>query len=231
MASTLLGLWRAIRRRIASRRTRFSNSHFYWDDRYRNGRTSGAGSYGRLAYFKAEVLNDFVRRASIHSIVEFGSGDGAQLTLCRYDGIDYLGLDVSPAALDLAREANKNKTNLRFELYDSGAIASTPEAFAADLSLSLDVIYHLVEDSVYHQYMQNLFKSAKRYVIVYSSDKDEWSSRPHVRHRRFTAWVEQNAVEWRLTSKIQNRFPFNHRDPDNTSFADFYIYQRFGSSC
>ena len=39
----------------------FPGSASYWELRYRNGGTSGAGSYGRLAEFKAEVLNEFVR--------------------------------------------------------------------------------------------------------------------------------------------------------------------------
>lgn len=43
----------------------------------------------------------------------------------------------------------------------------------ADLSLSLDVIYHLVEDEVFETYINTLFKSARRYVIIYSSNSDD----------------------------------------------------------
>ena len=53
------------------RRLGFRGSAAYWDARYRAGGNSGAGSYGRLAAFKAEVLNEFVRRRGIRSIVEF----------------------------------------------------------------------------------------------------------------------------------------------------------------
>ena len=38
----------------------FAGSAAYWEERYRRGGNSGAGSYGKLAEFKAEVINDFV---------------------------------------------------------------------------------------------------------------------------------------------------------------------------
>ena len=56
----------------------------YWRDRYRSGGNSGAGSYGRLADFKAEIVNAFVREHDVASVIEFGSGDGAQLALADY---------------------------------------------------------------------------------------------------------------------------------------------------
>ena len=33
----------------------------YWDQRYKKGGNSGAGSYGRLAEFKAEIINKFIK--------------------------------------------------------------------------------------------------------------------------------------------------------------------------
>src|SRR5262249_52775171 len=62
----------------------FKSTGDYWDSRYRRGGNSGAGSYGRLAEFKAEAVNRFVRENHILSVVEFGCGDGAQLELAQY---------------------------------------------------------------------------------------------------------------------------------------------------
>lgn len=50
----------------------FRRSDQYWEDRYRRGGNSGSGSYGRLAAFKAEVLNEFVASHAISEMVEFG---------------------------------------------------------------------------------------------------------------------------------------------------------------
>ena len=58
---------------IASvRRLAFPGSVSYWEARYREGGTSGPGSYGRLAEFKAVTLNEFVRSRDIRSVLEPG---------------------------------------------------------------------------------------------------------------------------------------------------------------
>ena len=42
----------------------------------------------------------------------------------------------------------------------------------ADLTLSLDVIYHLVEDDVFVSAMRALFDKAARFVVIYASNQD-----------------------------------------------------------
>jgi hypothetical protein len=92
--------------------------------------------------------------------------------------------------------------------------------------MSLDVIYHLVEDSVYDEYMARLVAAAERFVCVYSSNVDRTSPDTHVRHRVFTDWMKQHAPNWRLLSKVNNPFPEDPGKPDQTSWADFYFYER-----
>ena len=94
----------------------------------------------------------------------------------------------------------------------------------ADLSLSLDVIYHLVEDPVFDAYMRRLFKSARRFVIMYSSNSDQDWPDKHVRHRHFTKWVEQNRADWHLQSTLKNAYPYDPAEPHQSSFADFYVF-------
>ncbi len=189
----------------------------YWEIRYRVGRNSGAGSYNRLAAFKTHFLNEFVRSQDIGSVIEFGCGDGNQLTLACYPS--YVGVDVSDTALALCRDEFASDPTKRF---------IGPEMAAgqrAELALSLDVIYHLVEDSVFDGYMRDLFGAADRYVIVYASNKDEPPVR-HVRHRQFTRWVAACEPDWLLQQIVPNAYPFDPADPDNTSFADFYVFGR-----
>ena len=66
---------------LFARFRRFEGSARYWDDRYARGGSSGDGSAGKFAAFKAEVLNGFVERHGVQSVIEFGSGDGGQLSL------------------------------------------------------------------------------------------------------------------------------------------------------
>jgi hypothetical protein len=193
------------------------NSSDYWELRYRRGGNSGAGSYNRLAEFKAAFLNSFVAQQQITSVIEFGSGDGFQLKLARYP--QYIGVDVSVKAIELCRSAFLGDTSKHF-LHSDAFAAGT----CADLALSLDVIYHLVEDDIYEAYMRRLFRCAERFVIVYSSNVNQNAPSRHIRHREFTKWVEQNEPYWYLHSCVMNAYPYDAADPDHTSFADFYVF-------
>ena len=205
--------------RLRERRARFRSTAEYWDRRYKSGGNSGAGSYDRLAEFKAKFLNDFVQARQVASVVEYGCGDGAQLSLARYP--QYIGVDISEKAVEMCR-ARFNSDDSKQFLW-SEAITETPRA---DLSLSLDVVYHLVEDATFEAYMRRLFESALRFVIIYSSNTDqEWDGQ-HVRHRQFTKWVEANRPDWRFESSLKNAYPYDPADPDRTSFADFYVFAK-----
>jgi SAM-dependent methyltransferase len=202
---------------IAERR--FHGSAGYWEARYRRGGTSGAGSYGELARFKAEVLNGLVESHAVRSVIEFGCGDGHQLKLARY--ASYLGLDVSPRAVQMCRETFSNDPSKSF------ALSRDYAGQTADLALSLDVIFHLVEDEVFVAYMRSLFSAAEKLVVVYASNTDEQEAPrlPHVRHRRFTDWVDANEPRWRLARIIENRFPYD-AVTGSGSPASFFIYER-----
>lgn len=202
---------------LRRRQDDFRNSSEYWDRRYRTGGNSGAGSYNRLAEFKANFLNRFVDQHQIASVIEYGSGDGAQLKLARYP--NYTGVDISPKAVEMCRILFSGDPSKRFLHWD----AVLPDSMA-DLSLSLDVVYHLVEDPVFDAYMRRLFESARRFVIVYSSNVDQDGLGKHVRHRQFTKWIEQNKPDWCPQSTLKNAYPYDPADPEQTSFADFYVF-------
>lgn len=211
-----------LRRMFGAKPMVFKNSNQYWVDRYqREGWNSGAGSYGRLAAFKAEVLNDFVAKNGVETVLELGSGDGNQASLARYPA--YHGFDISPDAVDLCRKRFADDPTKTFSV-----VADLGET-KADLALSLDVIYHLIEDPVFDVYMRQLFGAADRFVAIYASNHDDNPADmtgSHVRHRRFTDWVEAHAPDWDQSGYLQNRYPFDPDDIDNTSFADFYFFTR-----
>ena len=78
---------------VAPNKTRldpFPGSAEYWENRYSAGGHSGVGSYGSFAEFKADVLNQFVSTNRVQTVVEFGCGDGNQLSLAKYP--KYIGL-------------------------------------------------------------------------------------------------------------------------------------------
>jgi len=202
----------------------FRSSPSYWEERYRQGGNSGVGSYGQLARFKAQTINRFVAEQKIGSVVEFGCGDGAQLALAEYP--HYTGFDVSPRVVSLCRRKFAGDPNKQF--HDLSGIEC--DTVKADMAMSLDVIYHLVEDSIYDLYMERLAKAGERFLCIYSSNASLPGHVPHIRHRCFTDWIEANAPEWTLIQKVRNAHPHDPANPDETSWADFYFFARSGNA-
>jgi Methyltransferase domain len=201
-------------------RHRFRNSSSYWEQRYRRGGSSGPGSSGRLAEFKAETLNTFVERNGIRSIIEFGCGDGAQLALARYPR--YVGIDIANSSIAACCRRFTGDTTKSF--FQTQKMAADLGRF--DLALSLDVVYHLVEDQVFDAYMRSLFAHAGRFVAIYSSNKVEPSDAPHIRHRLFTTWINILEPQWRKIGCLPNKYPYDPVRPADTSFSDFYFFEK-----
>lgn len=203
----------------------FPGSINYWEKRYASGGTSGRGSYGKLAIYKARFINSFIKKNKIRSIVEFGCGDGNQLKLAEYP--KYIGLDVSKTAIEKCVRIFKNDASKSFFLYDPECFMDTGNIFKCDLALSLDVIFHLVEDDLFEKHMRHLFLSTDKFVIIYSSNTkvNSLSKGIHVRHREFTKWIDKNITDWELSEKVINKYP-QSEDGQHGSFSDFYVYKK-----
>jgi len=197
----------------------YKGSESFWEQRYANGGTSGPGSYGELARGKAKFLNTFVRENGIKSIIELGCGDGNQLSLASYPR--YVGLDVSKSAIEFCIRRFADDRTKSFFLYNGLCFADHAGVFSAELSLSLDVIYHLTEDPVFEAYMGHLFNAGQKYVIIYATNGPINDGAPHVTHRQFSSWVETNSPQWKLESVTEG--------PDTgPRRADFYAYKWIG---
>lgn len=195
---------------------RFRDSKSYWNNRYVARGTSGVGSYALQARYKADYVNRFVQENEIGSVIEFGCGDGNQLGLASYPR--YIGIDVAGPAIKRCIESFGHDPTKSFMAYDASAFADRARFLHADLALSLDVVFHLVEDDVYEAYMQALFNAADRFVVIYSRDRDESPAlKRHVRWREFTPWIEKNVADWRLV----------HIEPAPvTEYQDFHVFTR-----
>lgn len=196
--------------------TSHSSAH-YWERRYRAGWSSGSGSEGMLAQFKADFLNSFVATHGIADVIEFGCGDGEQLRMAEYPR--YLGFDVSRTAVITCKAKFAGDLSKSFLWYEPPLAVNIGGSIRADLVLSLDVVYHLLEDDIYFMYMRNLFECARRFAIIYSSDREDHVTATHVRHRRFTPYVQTHFPEFALREVVKNAHP-------DKSFADFYVYER-----
>lgn len=182
------------------RRMRFRGTAAYWDGRYAGGGDSGAGSYGHAARWKADIVNRWIAELGIDSVIDLGCGDGNQLGLAEYPR--YLGMDVSPEAIRRCASQFSGDRTKSFLCYEPGTAVDRAGWLRADLALSMEVIFHLVEDELFEDYMSRLFDSARRYVVICSSDAAVHRDGPHERHRPFSPWVERNQPRWTLEKRV-----------------------------
>jgi cyclopropane fatty-acyl-phospholipid synthase-like methyltransferase len=195
---------------LYSKSREFPGSRAYWEKRYADGGNSGAGSYNRFANFKAEIINNFVKNNNIQTVIEFGCGDGNQLSLARYP--KYTGFDVSKTAVKLCKNRFKSDITKDFLLLNEYT-----NAYRAELVLSLDVIYHLVEDKIFEEHIYLLFQTSTRFVIIYAYDFDG-KQENHERPRKFTKYIEEKVKGWNILEHIPNKYP--------STRTDFYIYAK-----
>jgi len=198
------------------------NSKKYWEKRYSTNNNSGSGSYNHLAKFKAKIINDFINKRDIISIIDYGVGDGNQLKLINTQNKTYIGIDVSPTIIDKCKKMFANDNTKKFIL------DTEINGDKANLTLSCDVIYHLIEDDVYENYMKNLFEMSNKYVIIYAKDEDI-NHAQHVKFRKFTNYIKTYLRSWELIQKIPNKYPQTilGKNNENTSPSDFYIFENF----
>jgi hypothetical protein len=171
------------------------NSLEYWRNRYAVGQNSGAGSYGEMSQFKAQVLNSFIYRNSIGNCIEFGCGDGNQLDLLKIP--KYFGLDVAPGAIDICAKKFLGDKSKSFAVYLPSHFTNNA-FFQAELTLSMDVVLHLIEENVYETYMANLFTASTKYVAIFTTATDIQPSKMAIHNffRDHRSWVSTNAPQF-----------------------------------
>lgn len=169
------------------------NSAEYWENRYSSGGGSGHGSYNMSAQFKGSTVTSLIEEFNIKTVVEFGHGDGNQLKF--YKGFNsYVGYDISHSAGKLCKSLYKDRSDITIVDH----ISELPQS---DLALSIDVIYHLVEQEVYEKYMENLFYNKSKHILIYTIDEDREESR-HVKARKTSGYIKDNFTDYTLTRTI-----------------------------
>lgn len=152
------------------------NAREYWNTRYRSGGNSGAGSYGDHSKIKSDYVNGVIKDYNIETVDDIGVGDGNQLSMLNV--LNYIGYDISDVILDKVKSIYKNdptKTFRHVDLYHDRSV---------DLMLSMEVIFHLIDDTMYLDYMDKLFNSNSKYILIFTmSGNDGDVIAPHVKIR------------------------------------------------
>ena len=109
-------------------------------------------------------MNKLVAQHGIRRVMEFGLRDGHQLSLMQYP--QYLGLDISPSAVRLGAERYARDGSKSFMLYRPGMFVN--RGFVeADLTVCLDVLYHITDEDDYRAMLRDLFSPRPRVVVLY----------------------------------------------------------------
>jgi SAM-dependent methyltransferase len=196
----------------------FPGSAAHWQRHYERGGDSGPGSYRESAEYKARLINEAIHERGIRSIVELGCGDGNQLSYIDID--EYIGLDISKIAIARCRARYIGNAKRSFIWYDPDYFHDPLHIVSADCAMSLDVIFHLIEDDVFARYIQQLFNCGRRFVMIYALDREQ-ERRGHVsvRYRKYSDYIVRTIPEFRIAQHI----------PANETFGDFYLYERIDS--
>jgi len=183
---------------------RFINSKQYWENRYFFGGNSGRGSYKEEALIKADFVNNSISKYNINSIVDIGCGDGNNLML--FDQVDYIGIDPSETIINLNKKKFIRDNQKKFYLLNGNQIeiAKIANNFISNrnsITLSLDIIFHLVEDYSYHDHIELINNINSNYCLIVSTNYEANYNlaTPHVRHRKFSRDFESNC--WSLINK------------------------------
>ncbi len=189
----------------------------YWELNYLLGQSSGTGSYGVLAEFKANVINAYILKKNITSVIEFGCGDGNQLSYMDYK--QYLGLDIAKSAIDLCKAQYGSDENKSFLWYQPGYLINK-SFITAELVVCLDVLYHIVEDGDFIQTLNDIFSCAGKAVILYTkiAEADKETEIETIKDRDIFKYLEKYK-DFKVTELIPQKHP-------GISSADFIILER-----
>lgn len=183
----------------------------YWERRYRDGRTSGAGSEGDEGAYKAAYLSKFIADHDVKTVVDWGCGDGQVLELVDLHGAYYRGMDISPTIVD--------RMTVKFPLLDFSVPTRRGRHVGSpfDLALSFDVLFHLPDEVDYTDYLGQLFGSAEKFVMIYSTNYAGGRTARHVYRREFTPDVAELFPDWELTTV---------ETPLREGLASFFVYEK-----
>lgn len=188
---------------------------YYWERRYRDGRTSGAGSEGDEGAYKAAYLSKFIADHDVKTVVDWGCGDGQVLEQVELHDAQYIGVDISP--LMVARMRNDPAFPEPRYLFHTVESYSTGTRTQFELAVSMDVLFHFPDDHDYGDYLLRLFMTAEKYVMIYSTNYAGGRTARHVYRREFTRDIAEHFPEWELTIA---------EVPLREGLASFFVYEK-----
>lgn len=124
----------------------------HWGTNKKGEGVSGPGSRIKNTEKYRELLQNFLKKNQIHSVVDVGCGDWQFSRVLDWKGIDYIGYDVVGSLIKKNREKFGAK-NIHFR-HANGIELDLPKA---DLLICKDVLQHLTNEDV-HKFISQFHK-------------------------------------------------------------------------
>jgi len=142
----------------------------YWNKRYQNGETSGAGSVGEFKEWKWQQIIDFCPTFLKKTVLDAGCGDMSFWQDKPFPK-EYLGIDFSEHII----EQNKKMYDLEELSFHHGHLTD-PFPKQMDLSFCFDVIFHILRTDDIEKIIRNLCLNTKEMIFIYTWDRNPWKN-------------------------------------------------------
>lgn len=158
-------------------------------------------------------------------ILDDGCGDGALTYLIAQDGADMTGLDLSPDAINIAKQKIKRKKlNINFLCGNSFNLPFSENYF--DAVISLEVIEHIIEPA---DFLKEIYRVLKPGGVVVLSTPVRFTKEPQSKYH-YNEWFSEDFSEL-IKSVFQNCMIYKSHNIFVKKLLDFniikYIYNVF----
>jgi len=140
----------------------------YWDQRYIDDGTSGAGSIGDYRDFKWSIIDKHV--SYLQSVVDVGCGDISFWE--NRDCENYTGIDFSKTIVERNRILRPD-----WEFICSNA-ETRIEKLSKNTVFCFDVLFHIMNDKTYLKTLENLTEYSRNHIFIYT-----WINNPFRKKR------------------------------------------------
>ena len=125
---------------------------------------SGTGSTLEITREYRAFIEDFIKKNSVRSVVDAGSGDWGFSSAIDWGGASYLGVDIASNVIESVRRKHETE-RIKFQVGDV-----TEDLPPADLLISKDVLQHISNDLV-HKFIRNNLKKGKYKWAILTNDR------------------------------------------------------------
>lgn len=137
--------------------------HKIWDERWKgSAKKDPLGFVGRIIFKAKEgVFKDILNELQGGRVIEVGCGIGSMTRILDGAGLDYIGIDASPAAVRICKENGLRAEAKRLE--------EVLEEY--DLVFSDGMLEHFIN---FEPYARHLMRISRRYVLLIQPNHDSF---------------------------------------------------------